>query len=68
MGGSQSNAGYFESDRSNESDEEGRTHLDDGARLLALLTTLLGLALVRRDDGNTGELVRHDCYSSGLMR
>lgn len=44
----------------------GRTHLDDGARLLALLATLLWLALVRRDDSNTGELVRHDCESSGL--
>ena len=44
-----------------ESDCKKRTHLDDGARLLALLATLLRLALVRRDDGNTGELVRHDC-------
>jgi len=53
----------IESDPESEKErgEGERTHLDDGARLLALLATLLRLALVRRDDGNTGELVRHDC-------
>jgi hypothetical protein len=32
---------------------------DDGARFLAFLSAFLGFALVRVDNGNTGELVRH---------
>lgn len=34
-------------------------HAHDGARLLTLLTAFLGLALVRADDRDTRELVRH---------
>ena len=33
------------------------SHLDDGARLLTFLTALLGLALVRLDNGDTGQVV-----------
>jgi hypothetical protein len=47
------------------------THSDDGARLLALLPTFLGLALVRRHNGDTREplilvvpLFAHVCYCS----
>jgi len=33
------------------------SHLDDGAGLFAFLSALLGLALVRLDDGDTGQVV-----------
>lgn len=37
---------------------------DDGACLLALLTTLLGLAFVAIDNSDTGEFVNHCCCCS----
>jgi hypothetical protein len=50
----------------NEGDLGGRVDFDtqfaradDWARLFAFLSAFLGLALVRVDNGNTGELVRH---------